>query len=135
MKKSMLIAAAMGLALGSAHAGGLPVYKCKYQGHTEYTQEPCLSGTVVDTTPTRGIDKSTGTIRKGADVQRQEFQEGFANMVKPATGMTPEQLEQYGRRIKLAPKDREECSRLDQQMPEAESQDQGTTPAGKAQAD
>lgn len=134
MRKKLLIAGAFWLCLSAAQAQA--VYKCTTNGHTAYSEEPCVGATVVDTTPTEGMDKSSGHVMKGADVQNKEFQDQFAKMIEPATGMTPEQMDVYRRRVKLPAKDQAQCKKLDEQLPEAEQADQRATgDKTKAQAD
>lgn len=48
------------------------VYKCTEQGKTVYTDAPCMNGKQIDASPTRGMDKSTGVERKGADAMRDD---------------------------------------------------------------
>jgi len=96
------------------------VYKCVIAGKTAYSDEPCVGATTVDVTPTRGLNKSTGTTLKGPDVQREESREAIAQAIKPLTGMTAEQLDTAGRRQKLSAAAQSTCSRLDRELPAAE---------------
>ena len=41
----------------SAALAGPPTYKCVTGKKVEYSDNPCVGATVVDTTPTRGMDK------------------------------------------------------------------------------
>ena len=77
-----------------------------------YSHEPCLDAQVVDTTPTQGLDKSSGTSRKGADVQKSETNKAMAKALEPIFGETAEQYELRHKRFKLSPKDRAECATL-----------------------
>jgi len=94
-----------------------------------------VAGEVVDTTPTQGMDKSTGVSRKGRDVQRAEFQEAFANALKPLTGMNAEQLQTAGRRQKLSLADQQQCAALDNQIPAQEMAARDAAGPGKGNAD
>lgn len=106
------------LALVVTGAGAQTVYKCQSQGSVVYSNEPCLGAQIVDTTPTQGLDKSSGKSRKGADVSRAENSKMMADALKPLTGMDAAQLETFGRRQKLEPQVRLECARLDARLPE-----------------
>jgi len=76
---------------------------------------------VVDTTPTQGLDKSSGKSRKGADVQRSERRKAMADALQPLTGMDAAQFDQFGKRQKLTPEIRRECLALDSQIPDREA--------------
>lgn len=67
----------------------------------------------MDTTPTQGLDKSSGKSRKGADVINNEQDKAFAEAFRPLTGMDAEQRETLQRRFKLATDAKMECARLD----------------------
>ena len=109
------------LACGFAGAQSRTVYKCAQGGKVAYSDEPCLNATVVDATPTRGLDKSTGVSRKGFDVQREERREAVAEALRPITGMNARQFDTFGRRQKLSVDAQRECSRLDKALPAATS--------------
>jgi hypothetical protein len=89
------------------------VYKCVSKGSVVYSHEPCVGATVVDTTPTQGLDKWTGQSRKSTDVVRTEQNKAFADALKPLLNETPEQRDKRHRRAKLAPAERLECEKLD----------------------
>ncbi|WP_238324202.1 DUF4124 domain-containing protein [Acidovorax sp. JHL-3] len=82
-----------------------------------YSDAPCIGAKEIDATPTQGMDKMTGTSRKGADVRRHEHDGAMADALKPLTGMTPEQYRVYKHRFKLSPGDKAECARLDASLP------------------
>jgi hypothetical protein len=105
------------LALAAFAASAQVVYKCKSSGSVVYSNEPCLGAKVVDTTPTQGLDKSSGRSVKGADVSRSETRKAFADAIKPLTGMDAAQLDQAGKRQKLETKGQRECAVLDRQLP------------------
>lgn len=93
------------------------VFKCTKDGKTIYTDEPCLGAVEVDATPTQGMDKSTGTSRRGADVLHDEQREAIARALKPITGLDREGLDRAGRRSQLTGDAQAECKRLDASMP------------------
>lgn len=99
--------------LSSAPCGAQPVYKCESKGSVVYSHEPCVGASVVDTTPTQGLDKWTGKSRKGRDVVREEQNKAVADALKPLFNETPEQREKRHRRARLAAADRMECDKLD----------------------
>jgi len=115
MKKLIAIAALLGVTCG-ANAAGPPTYKCVDGKKITYSDEPCVGATVVDTTPTRGLDKSSGITRKGADVQREEHRKIIGEAVRPITGMTPDEFTKAGKRQSLPTKDRLECEGLDNKI-------------------
>lgn len=115
---SAVVLCALTLTAMHASAQKLPptsrtVFKCEVEGKTVYTDAPCLGAQTVNVEPTRGLDKSTGRERVGADVQREKQREIFADAIRPITGMSAKQLDTYGRRMKLTPEAQRECSRLD----------------------
>jgi len=116
-------AAVLGAAAPAATAQ--PVYKCQSQGKTVYSHEPCLGTQVVDTTPTQGLDKSSGTSRKGADVRKNEHNKAMAEAFKPLLNETPEQREARHRRFKLTASEQQECYALDARLPQQESAAKG----------
>ena len=64
-----------------------PVYRCETAGKVSYSDAPCVGAKEIDATPTQGMDKMTGTSRKGADVRRDEQNAVMADALKPLTGM------------------------------------------------
>jgi len=103
------------------------VYKCVINGKTTFSDEPCLGAEKINVEPTRGIDKSTGTSRKGADVHREEFKEAIAEAVKPLTGMNARELDATHRRLMLEPAARLECAQLDRHIAGGESDERAAT--------
>jgi hypothetical protein len=97
------------------------VYKCKSNGPVVYSHEPCLGAQVVDTRPTQGLDKLSGTSRKGADVQRSETNKAMSKALEPIFGETAQQYELRHKRFKLPLKDRAECATLDTRLPAHET--------------
>ena len=93
------------------------VYKCTEGGKTSYSHVPCVDAEVVDTTPTRGLDRSSGRTRHSADVQQEKIQElKQKNLYTPVFGETKEQTEKRHRWGKLDPEARATCQRLDPMM-------------------
>lgn len=94
-------------------AAGDPTYKCVTQGKVTYSDEPCVGAKIVDTTPTQGLDKTSGQSRKGPDVRRAETQKQMGEILEQITGRPPEHRDKAIKRIKLSLKDRQECESLD----------------------
>lgn len=112
-----------------------PVYRCETGGKVSYSNEPCLGAKEIDTTPTQGMDRTSGQSRKGADVQRHELDGVMAEALKPLTGMTPDQYRVQRRRVQLSPRDKMECSRLDATLPELKQLTATGLPRERAAAD
>lgn len=103
-------------ALTTFNGAAQTVYKCESKGAVTYSHEPCMGAQVVDTTPTQGLDKSSGSSRKGADVRQIELNKAWADAMRPIFGETPAQWEKRHRRFKLQPADRAECDKLDSSL-------------------
>jgi hypothetical protein len=135
-RKLKLWVIAGSLGLSTSFLGAQPVYKCASKGAVVYSHEPCLGAEVVDTTPTQGMDKWSGTSRKGADVRRTEQNKAMADAMRPIFGETPEQRATRHRRAKLLPQDRLECADLDTRLPAQETilrkADKGAMPGAEA---
>lgn len=104
------------LAMASAAAGTdgrQPVYKCTINGSISYSSEPCIDAIEVDVTPTRGLDKSTGHTRIGADVSREKLTEGLATALRPVTSLNPAEYVTARRRNQLPATSQQECKTLD----------------------
>lgn len=121
--------------LGSAIAQAQSVYRCETHGRVGYSQEPCIGAQVVDTTPTQGLDKSTGVSRKGHDVQREEFKRSINEAMRPLTGMSHEQTKVFERRLKLPATAQVECKLLDERLLDHEQAVRTSTQAAKAEAE
>ncbi len=102
-------------------AASRTVYKCEVGGKIQYSDEPCLGATRVDVEPTRGLDKSTGRVQRGVDVQNERFREHIAESAKPLTGMNTQEFEQASRRQRLNAQAQHQCRSWDQQIPAAEA--------------
>lgn len=111
----------------AAFAQSLPppsrtVFKCESGGKVVYSDSPCLGATKIDVEPTRGLNKSTGRVREGHDVQRERRNEGLAEALKPLTGgKDAKQLTQIERRMRLSPGAQRQCRSLDSRIPEQEA--------------
>lgn len=121
--------------LASAVAQAQSVYRCETNGRVGYSHEPCVGAKVVDTTPTQGLDKSTGVSRKGRDVQREEFKRTLNEAMRPLTGMSHEQTKVFERRFQLPASAQVECKLLDVRLPDQEQAVHTSTPAAKAEAE
>ena len=119
--KAMHCVAAGLLGLTACYLSAQTVYKCESKGSVVYSHEPCLGARAVDTTPTQGLDKSSGKSRKGADVQKSENNKAMAEALRPIFGESAEQREKRHRRFKLAPADNLECASLDDRLPAQET--------------
>lgn len=97
-----------------------PVYRCEDGGKIRYSHEPCVGAKVVDTTPTQGLDKSSGVSRKGRDVRQDELNRTLNEAFRPLTGRSHEESELAHRRWKLPALAQGECKLLDHQIPQQE---------------
>lgn len=135
---SLVLMFALALTQAQVLAQKLPptsrtVFKCEVDGKTIYSDAPCLGAQKIDVEPTRGLNKSTGRERAGADVQRERRREIQAEALRPLTGMNAKQLDTYGRRMKLTPDAQRECRRLDSGIAASEKAEKGAT--GQAAGD
>lgn len=109
------------------------VYQCIESGRVQYSDAPCLGARKIEVEPTRGLNKSSGQERIGADVRREHFREGLADALRPLTGMDAKQLDRAGRRMKLSPDAQALCRRLDRDLPLAEQAERGAPDAAGRQ--
>lgn len=116
MKRKLATTLATIATVAAAQAGSAPTYKCVTSGKVSYSDEPCVGAIVVDTTPTQGLDKITGTSRKGADVRNIEFNKAMADGLQPILGETPEQRSKRHQRSHLSAESKLECWSLDGQI-------------------
>lgn len=122
------------LSFTSAFAQKLPppsrtVYKCEVDRKVVYSDSPCLGAQKVDVEPTRGLNKSTGTERAGADVRAEQANEQMAKALQPVFGETAEQRARRHRRARLNPAAQKRCASLDEQVPVAEGKERQSTGA------
>lgn len=111
---SATLVASFGL-LGQSFAQA-PVYRCESAGKVAYSNEPCLGAKIVDTTPTQGLDRTSGTVRKGTDVRRDETNKQLSDAMRPLFNETPEERKRRHHRAKLSESVRAECLALDPQI-------------------
>jgi hypothetical protein len=105
------------------------VYKCVDKGKTFYSDDPCPNAEKLEVEPTRGVNKSTGVTREGADVRRENFNDAMAEAVKPLTGgKDAKQLDKAGRRMKLQPEAQLECARLELGITDGEQRERAAQP-------
>lgn len=125
--RQLLIAS--GILLVAAGTCAQPVYRCEVAGKITYSHEPCLNAKIVDTTPTQGMDKSSGQSRKENDVRANERNKAMADALKPLFNESPDEREQRHRRFKLAPDVRNECAKLDSRLVEEQAAARGASGA------
>lgn len=89
------------------------IYKCEVDGKIAYTDQPCLGAQRLDVMPTRGVNKLSGQTRIGADVAREQRQQGMARAFKPLTGMSEQQFATETRRYRLDARSKRECRTLE----------------------
>ena len=134
MRRTHALLCALTLVI-TAPAMGQQVYRCEANGKVGYSHEPCAGAKAIDATPTQGMDKMTGQSRKGRDVLRHEQDGVMADALKPLTGMTPDQYRVYKQRFKLSPQDKNECARLDYELPGLKQRAANAPTADRAAAD
>lgn len=117
--RAFLVAVFASLSLSAASAQ--TVYKCESKGSVVYSHEPCVGAKTVDTTATQGLDKSSGTSRKGADVRQIEQNRALTKALRPLLNETEAQRDTRHRRFKLPPGDKLECAKLDARLPVQET--------------
>lgn len=115
-----------------ATAASAQVYRCEHGGKVSYSDEPCVGAKVVDATPTQGMDKMTGSTRKGAEALRDERRKTMDSAFQPLTGLNHEQMNVERRRQKLSPDAKATCRHLDRQLPQLEAQT-GRAPVSQKQ--
>ena len=103
------------------------VFRCEVAGKVTYSDAPCLGATKVDVEPTRGLNKSTGTERIGADVRKERLNEQLAEAFKPVLNETPEQRAKRHHRARLQPDARQQCGRLDERIAATEMSEKHVT--------
>lgn len=77
----------------------------------------------IEVEPTRGVSKLSGKEQIGNDVYREQFNEQFAEALRPLTGLDHKQYAAVGRRLRLTPDAQQECRRLDTHLPPLERQE------------
>lgn len=112
----------------SAGSQAQTVYRCEVNGKVAYSHEPCVGAKAVDTTPTQGLDKSSGVSRKGADVRRAEFDKMMGEAFRPITGLDDQQRATLHRRFKLTHAAKAECAWLDTRLESQEAAERTAQP-------
>ncbi len=110
------LAVAAGLVMMASTVHSQAVYRCESQGKVSYSHEPCVGAKAVNTTPTQGLDKSSGKSRKGADVRKAEIDKTMSEAIRPITGLDHEQRQTLHRRFKLPHAAKLECAVLDTRL-------------------
>jgi hypothetical protein len=132
---SLLPVLACMLIMPTMAKAGPTVYRCETAGKVAYSDSPCIGASIVDATPTQGMDKMSGQSRKGKEVQQTEFNRVFDDALKPLTGRSTEEMGVLRRRVKLPGPDQQACARLDGQLPTLELDARNTPGAAKARAE
>ena len=96
------------------------VFKCEHGGKVVYSDAPCLGAKKVDIEPTRGLDKQSGQVRRGADVRQERLSEQITEAYRPIFGEDVEQRAKRHRRARLDARSRMRCGALDREIPAAE---------------
>lgn len=104
------------------------VYRCEAKGQVSYSHEPCVGARPVDTTPTQGLDKSSGVSRKGSDVRRAELDKVMGDAMRPITGLDDSQRATLHRRFKLPHAAKLECALLDSRLESQEAAERSASP-------
>ena len=108
MKKAFLL-----LALASSASFAEPVYKCTSDsGKVLYSNEPCVGAERIDATGSRGFDKSSGRVRKGNSVRKEEADQMIERSVQLTLGKEWK-LEKTRKRQFMRVDDRLRCDKLD----------------------
>lgn len=136
MKKSPLIFVVLAslVVMTSTQAQKLPapsrtVFKCEIAGKVTYSDEPCLGAKRLDVEPTRGLSKSSGREKVGADVQQEKYNEQMTEAFRPILGETAEERAKRHRRFTLTPQDRAQCGNLDSEISATEKAEARATKA------
>jgi hypothetical protein len=86
------------------------------EGKTVYTDVPCEGAQRVDVQPTRGLNKSTGTERIGAEVRAEMHNEQMAQALRPLFGESAQESALRHRRANLTPEQNRQCQALDTEL-------------------
>lgn len=130
------LAATCQLALGQRlPAPSREVYRCELDGQVSYSNTPCLGARRVDVEPTRGLNKSSGKDRTGADVRKERNNEMMADALRPVFGESATQRARRHHRARLDPIARAACERLDASLPPLEHKQNQVAKADLSRAD
>jgi hypothetical protein len=114
------------LSAQTLHAPSRTLFKCQDQGKIVYSDSPCLGAEKLEVEPTRGVNKLSGKVRIGPDVQRELHREMLAEAIRPLSGMNAKQFEVAVRRVNLPGAVQQECRRLDQDLASTEYEETRT---------
>ncbi|WP_143084514.1 hypothetical protein [Massilia yuzhufengensis] len=89
------------------------IYKCQIKGTISYSDEPCVGAQRLDATPTRGVNRLSGSARTGRDVSNEVRSEQIAQSIRPLTGMNAAQFATAVRRHPLDAATQRECHQLE----------------------
>jgi hypothetical protein len=109
------------------------VYKCDSGGKVVYSDSPCIGAQRVDVEPTRGMNKSSGTERVGADVRTERTNEAVANALRLVFNESAEQRAKRHRRAKLPPASQTQCRKLDDDIANAEAREKAAPQSERAE--
>lgn len=101
------------VAAQSLPAPSRTIYKCQVKGAVSYSDEPCVGAQRLEAVPTRGVDRLSGSARKGKDVSNEIWSEQVAHALRPLTGMNAPQFATAARRQGLEPAAQRECRQLE----------------------
>lgn len=119
---ALLVLASMPALAQSLPPASRTVFKCVEKGKVVYSDSPCLGAQRIDVEPTRGLNKSSGTERVGADVRQERHNELIADALRPVLGETAEQRAKRHRRAKLGTQAKTECADLDNRISAGEAE-------------
>lgn len=108
--------------LVACHVQAQQVYRCDIHGNTRCSHAPCPGAQAIDTSPTQGLSRATGTVQRHPDVQREITHRPIAEAIRPITGKSPEALAVDRRRMRLSATDKLHCEWLDLRLPSLEAQ-------------
>lgn len=97
------------------------MYKCTANKVTSYSDKPCLGAERLTVTPTRGVNKLSGTERIGKDAQDEHIRDMWAEAFRPISGMTREEYAVHRRRFKLSTAAKHECGQFDPSLLQLEA--------------
>jgi len=123
------------LSLYVASSQAQQVYRCEFNGQVSYAHEPCLGAQAIDTTPTQGLNKSTGRVERHPDVQREIFRHQMAEAMRPITVLSPETHQRLSQRYRLPRSIQLECAVWDTRLPGLEQDVTTASDAQKAKAE
>lgn len=115
------------LALAQLPSPTRTVYKCQVEGKLRYSDEPCIGAQRIDVTPTRGVDRLSGSTRIGKDVAREVRSEQLAEALKPLSGMSTAEFATASRRTALSTPAQRECRQLESAIVASENKERGAS--------